>query len=68
VAESLAQNHLILVADYNDGPGRFTRTDGFFDRRRDGSQRLRQEDGCGGRSAQHDGRSRQEELYRVPPL
>jgi hypothetical protein len=59
VAESLAQNHLALVADDNDGTGRFTRADGFFYRCGDGSQRLRQEGGDCGRSAQQGGRGRQ---------
>jgi hypothetical protein len=59
VAKRLPESHLALVPDYNDGTGRFTRTDGFFDSRRDGAKRLRQEDGGGGGSAEHGGGSRE---------
>jgi hypothetical protein len=58
---------LALVSDYNDGAGRFTHTDGVFDRRGDGGERLRQEVCGSGRGPQPSGRGRQEEIYRGPP-
>jgi hypothetical protein len=67
VAERLPKNHLTLVPDYNDGAGRFSRTDGFFGGRGDGSKRLRQELGGGGRSAQQGGR-RQQKMDWMPPF
>ena len=67
MTERLAQGHLALVPDYNDGAGRFARTDGVFDGGADGGERLRQQVCGGGRSAQHGG-GRQQKTDWMPPF
>jgi hypothetical protein len=55
MAKGLAQNHLALVADYDDRTGCLARADRFLDCGRDGGERLGQKACAGGRSRHHDG-------------